>query len=81
MAVQLLPIHSAVAPTTSTVLDELLEARSVAVRAHDAAPTAANRMALIDAASAYRREQGWDEAHIAADVASIHDRLNKVFTQ
>lgn len=81
MAVRLLPIMVAVADGSMTELDELLERRSAAVRAHDSSPTTANRTALVDAAVAYRHAQGWDEARIAADVASIHDRLNKVFPQ
>lgn len=81
MAARLLSIASAETATALTVLDVLLEQRSAAVRAHDAAPTAINRLALINAASAYRHAQGWNEARIAADVASIHDRLNKVFTK
>lgn len=60
-------------------LDELLESRSATVRAHDARPSAGNRAALIDAAVSYRRAQGWRTDRIAAEVTSIHHRLNRVF--
>lgn len=60
-------------------LDDLLEIRSANVRAHDAEPSAGNRTALIDAALAYRRAQGWGADRIADDIASIHNRLNRVF--
>jgi len=60
-------------------LDELLEIRSATVRIHDAEPSAGNRTALVDAAVAYRRAQGWGADRIADDIASINNRLNRVF--
>lgn len=66
-------------PADVQKLDDLLEIRSATVRAHDATPSAGNRAALVGAAVAYRRAQGWGADRIADDIASINNRLNRVF--
>ncbi|WP_372393827.1 hypothetical protein ABMY26_00715 (plasmid) [Azospirillum sp. HJ39] len=62
-------------------LDDLLELRRAAMRSHDGALAPGNRAALVNAAIRYRRTQGWDRNRIDGGVASIQDRLNKVFRQ